>query len=1392
MKNHFLIILFFLAVINTEQLLALSGNVIIEDYSYKDGLKTSWVHNIYQDSKGFIWICSNNGLFRYDSYHFRNVNELVKDFFFDQETYSIIEDQENNFIIGTKNGAYYYNTRLEKIFRLQISFDKSYRVFNLLLNKNDLWLATSKGLFQISRVKAFAPEDSIEINVFLPDSLNQRSAHDNIINALYCSPEKSSLWVGTNGALYEMDLKTRILSPIESYTQNSIRGLSGYNGHILASSWDGGVFVVNSATRKLQGDPMISYVNSILGDKRVVTAKQDSQKRLWVATFDNGLYLFTQSAAGKFSYVKYRNDRDPQGSLKSNFINHMFIDNSGIVWLGQIQPALSKLYFQKNKLIHVDLYEQYANFELGEIRSVSRSSAPDKLWITTNGSGLLLFDAKSQQIIQYTANSTRGLQLPGNKINLCYQDNKGNLWLVFQRLGLYVVPSDVVSDLLEGTVTNTVMPVVANMLVNKDSEENSYILSIFMDSSDRLWFGGWGKLHVVELRDEFLTSGEGTGSISKSITTSVLTRDVFRKNNMTVSPVSSIIGKTENTIMLATLGAGIVEVEVTSKNQFSIKHPEVNKKMLINSMKGIFTGRGNNVWISTRAGLYLWNTDSDSIELFTSKEGLCSDDISSIAEDHQGNIWVSTSYGISRISSSDNSISNFFYPGNDRFNQYIVNAVVSLPDNRIGFSTNESILLFQPDSMETEYHDPPLYFTDIKIDNRPVIPLEKYFGTQVIECNINECKVVRVPYNHTLSIDFAAIDFVSSDRILYKYRFGDKNEWIVLNANQRNLFFPRMKQGEYTLTIMLVNSQNQVARSLVIKYLPPIWLTVPAYIAYFLIAMSLFLIYRRFLVQKIQQQAILENERFERKKIEELEKKKSEFFSNLSHEFRTPLSLIINPLDALVKEPDLSQATKDKLDVVLKSSNRLLKLTNELMDSGQVKRQLLTPDYHDCDVVTLIHDSCQLFNNFADSMNLDFKVSGSPERLEVPVDKGMIEKVMFNLLSNAFKYTPAKGMIMVKYALIREADKDYAKISVINTGDGIQEKDIKRIFDRFYQADILQNMNMQGSGIGLSMVKNFVELHNGKVEVTSEPGLETCFNVYLPMVQMGYRHPGESDDSGGVKLKDNLPKKETGGQPSKSDARYTLLVIEDEKEIRNYIAKELSDEFAVSVAPDGVTGLRLAGEMVPDLIIADIRMPGISGLELCKVLKNQMITSHIPIIILSAKVSVDEQIEGLETGADVYMVKPFSVNHLKAQIHSLITFKQSIFTRNLKETSLIPQEALTSKLDEEFMRKVTFFIESNLTDSGLSVDQLAQCVSLSKVQTYRKIKAISGLSIVEFIRAIRLKKAAQMILEKQMSFSEISFEMGFSTPSYFSKCFHDHFGKTPSEYATDNGRKSRL
>ncbi|MBN2812579.1 MAG: response regulator, partial [Bacteroidales bacterium] len=1070
----------------------------------------------------------------------------------------------------------------------------------------------------------------------------------------------------------------------------------------------------------------------------------------------------------------------------SDFINDLYIDLSGIIWIGQMQPALSKLYYQKSKFITYNLFKQNEQYVSREIRSVNQSSNPDKLWISTNGSGLFLFDTKTNKIIQFTDQTKRGLQLPGNKMNFCYQDRQGNLWMVFQRLGLYVVPKDMVENLLFGKMNPAIKPFDANRLANKESEANSYILSLYMDRSERLWAGGWGSLHMIDLKGNLISQYATNDKLTEINSTCVFSFDSYDEEKVAFAPVASIVELKKDLLLLGTLGSGLVEVETTSSGRFIFRRPGVNNSMSTRNVIQVYKDKQNNIWMGTHAGLYCWNTSNDSLKLITAAKGLCSDDINNIIQDDNANIWVSTSYGISKILSLDFSITNFYYTDKDKFNQYIINAAVHTSDNLIGFSTNEAMVFIHPDSVERDHGDPPLYFTDIKIDNKPVIPLEKYFGTRIINAGINDCKVIRVPHNHTLSIEFAALDFMNSGKLMYKYRLGSNADWVVLNASQRSLVIPKLRSGEYPLSIMLADSHEQQMRTIIIDYLPPFWLTLPAYFVYFLLVLGVLFLYRRALIRKVLQKSILEKERFERRKIEELDKMKTEFFSNISHELRTPLSLIINPLEAMARDKDLPAATTEKVKLALKSSNRLLKLTNELIDFSKIENERLKPDFQRCEIVSLVNETCQLFNNMAETMNLDFKTISSFEQLEIPIDKGMVEKVIFNLLSNAFKFTPANGMVMVNLTRSQHANIEHVKLSVINTGEGISHDDLGKIFDRYYQVNHGSNSPVQGTGIGLALVKSFIGMHHGIVEVKSEPNLETSFDVYLPLKQPGFDDLINTGTVEPVHNKEIIQPVENKTHTARAENRHRLLLVEDEQDIRNYIKNELSAEFEIAVAADGEEGLKKAGEIIPDLIITDVKMPVLSGLELCKILKNQVITSHIPVIMLSAKASVEEQIEGLETGADVYMVKPFSIDHLKAQIISLISFKQAVYQKNLKETSLIPQDAMPGKLDAEFLQKITAFIEANLTDSNLSVDQLAQCVSLSKVQTYRKIKAISGLSIVEFIRTIRLKKAAQLILENRQTFSEISFETGFSTPSYFSKCFHDHFGQTPSEFAASN------
>jgi len=1387
-KRKSILYLFILILSHGNFLFAKNESIRIENYSYKEGLTSSGVNSVFRDSKGFLWICTTNGLFRYDGYSFKNINSIASGIL-KYETYCIIEDRNQNFWIGTAGkGIVYYNSHTGKLFRLKLSEGNDSKVNRILFFRNRIWVATNQGLLKIDEQDDIDVNTLIKVKVLWPDPVN-KNLQMNVINFIYSQPGSKSLWIATNSPLYELDTDNDEFKIVNSYNQNSIRWLADYsNGKILASSWDGGVFVVDPVKHILENDLVINEINRIVGDKRVKSAIVDSQNRYWIATFGDGLYIFEKEENGKLRFENYRNEENLPIKLKSNFIDQIFLDNSGTAWLSMAESGLSKIYYPKEYFRYYNFSES-DNTKSKEIHAIKQSSDRNKFWVSFNRNELDLFDSRDCSYRQFTSNSS-GLQLQNDKINFTYQDKKGNLWIIYSRIGIYVVPSKYALSLAEGKSNGTIKPVEANTLFSNDPRENSYITNLFDDSKGRLWIESWGYAYVLEIFDGFLNSGSSEQLRTNSKVIQIYTEVNKEQIDFTISPVSSMVEVKENVYWLGTRNEGIIEIKELPNHKFIGKELDINEKLPSNYINCFYMDKNRNLWIGTNSGLCYLN--DNNFQILNVKNGLCSESISSITEDDNHDIWISTSYGISKISSKDLSIQNFYNSDNAKLNQFINGAVALCTSRKIWFSTNESLVTFSTDSIQNYQISAPVYFTDIKINNNTIIPSEKYMGIHIIDTEANLSDVINVPFGSTLNIEFAALDYLNPEKILYKYKIGNNSEWIILNSGQRTLNLPNTNPGEYNLSIMVVNSSDiSGLKSVKIHNLPPFWLSKIAYTIYFLIVMVLLFTYRKLVIQKAMQKSLVEKERYERKKIEELDKMKSEFFSNISHEFRTPLSLIINPLEKLVNEDNLSIKDKDRIRLVLKSSNRLLKLTNELMDFSKIEKQLLKPDFELCDIVSMTNEISHLFINLADLMNIEFKINYSFDRLELPIDKGMIEKAIFNLLSNAFKYTSIYGVIMINLSRFRESDTEYVKISVINTGQGISNENLSKVFDRFYQVNNVQNKNIEGTGIGLALVKSFVELHNGRVKVKSEPNLETCFDIYLPVVQTDFnsscevspvtykksgRNPKITEDS------ENLSPRQNYG--------LRILIVEDEEDIRNYITEELSSDYKVLSAKNGEEGLNIANETIPDLIITDVMMPVLSGIELCKKLRNQVTTSHIPIIILSAKTGTNQQIEGLEMGADVYMIKPFNIDILKVQVQRLICFKQAVYSKYLKETTLIPHDSGTSKLDDDFIRKVLTFIEENMTDSDLNVDQLANCVSLSKVQTYRKVKAISGLSIVEFIRTVRLKKASQLILEDRLNFSEIAFATGFSTPSYFSKCFHDHFGMTPSEFATDYGKQA--
>jgi signal transduction histidine kinase/DNA-binding response OmpR family regulator len=567
----------------------------------------------------------------------------------------------------------------------------------------------------------------------------------------------------------------------------------------------------------------------------------------------------------------------------------------------------------------------------------------------------------------------------------------------------------------------------------------------------------------------------------------------------------------------------------------------------------------------------------------------------------------------------------------------------------------------------------------------------------------------------------------------------------------------------------------------------PIWLTWWAKLAYIVIAIGGIAWIAKIRKEWIHMKRQLILERMAREQEHRLTESKMFFFTNISHELRTPLSLILMPLEKIAFSNDVPLQLKNSLSTAHKNASNLMKLVNELMDVSKFDEMKPSLRVQHGEYVSFITEVAECFKDAADKKNISLSISSSLTTIRGWYDADKLDKIVRNLLANAFKFTNPGGEIKIKLQLAgsdQNAESQFKQIelTVADTGIGIAAEELPRIFDKFYQAKCTSSISHTGSGIGLSLTKTLVDVHHGSISVESTPGVGTKFYVRLPIDQEAYKKEEFSQDSntsydGDVRVSDydHIVIDENLGKPE-------LLIIEDNDELRSFLAAEFSMEFSVTEASTGEQGLAIARERAPDLIVSDIVLPGKSGLTVCKEMKNEIRTSHVPIILLSAKASTDDQIAGLETGADVYIAKPFSIRVLRAQIKQIISVRRKLFTRYSQDAYLMPASLTDNTIDKEFLQKAIDYINNNLHNSQLSVESIAELFNISRSQVYRKIKALTGQTVVEFIRMVRLKYALSLMEEKKFNLSEVADRAGFNSLSYFTRSFKEQYGKAPSEY----------
>lgn len=1363
-----------LFIIMSQGLYAQNNEYQFSQLDITNGLSNNRVNCIYKDAKGFMWFGTTSGLNRYDGYEFKvfkhdaaNDNSL-----FDNYVVHIYEGPDNKMWLYTHNGLSMYDPGNEKFSNNILPELRRYHVFTDQLtsikkdNKGDFWFITAnKGIY------CYKPES--KSTVFYSASANSKIAlHSN--NVAEIVGQNDFVWLIYNdGVIDKLDtrsnkilLRDYSLSKANDYKPESYAATldNDQNIWLYVPGNSMGVYCYNTLLNNL-----INYVKGgsgiSLNSNVINNIVQGDNNTIWIGTDHGGINLIDKTTH-KVNYLMNRYD-DPK-SLRGNSVV-LYKDNTGIIWAGTFKQGIS--YYHKG-IIQFPLVRHYildnSSLPYEDVDCFVEDENND-LWIGTNGGGLIFFDKKTKKYTQFKHDAANPNSLSNDVIiNLC-MDHEHKLWIGTYFGGL---------DCWDGR--KFIHYRHKDNVPGSISDDRVY--SIIEDSSLKLWVGTFaGGLNVY---DRGANDFKHPHYSMLSDYTSVMYED--KQKNIWIGRDKGVDVIERNT--------GIVRHYVNQpKNHNSLVADDVNS--IIEDNRGL-------IWIGTKDGLSILDPKTGKFINIEQKQGLPSNNIWNILEDNIGRIWMSTANGLASIkllqSNGDYKYEIHKYNEFDGLqgNEFNANAALKTKNGELIFGGAYGFNIFNPENINSINIKPQLVFTDFQLFNKSVNVGDTIGGKVVLTKSITVTRSLILNHNENVfSIEFAACDYFNPDKITYQYMLqGFDKGWLTSPNTSRKATYTNLDAGDYVFKVKAKNT-NQTndlkVIALNITILPPFWKSSFAYgLYFFIIVCILFYIRHRGILKlkkefesrqdKLEVERKIASEREEAQRMHDLDLMKIKFFTNVSHEFRTPLSLIISPIDMLINGIDKPEH-RNQLLMIKRNGRRLLNLVNQLLDFRKMEFKELKLNLKKGDIVEFIKEVSSSFTDLADQNRIGYLFDSEINSLITRFDHDKIERILFNLLSNAFKFTPSGGQISVLLSMVDtcavEHDKQLLEIKVLDTGIGIPKEKQERIFERFFQVSLPESLLNQGSGIGLSISHEFVKMHNGDIYVESEPGNGSCFIIRLPLI---------IDDepvsiAPTVKQVNHISKSTTHSLDS--EKKPLVLLIEDNDDLRFYLKDNLKHIFNIIEAANGNEGWQKALALHPNLIVSDVSMPGMNGIDLCHKIRSDSRTTHIPIILLTALTEEEDQLIGLTNGANDYISKPFNFEILLSKINGLLSMQQTLKKTYQKQMEIRVQDLAIVSEDEKFLKSVFDCIEKNITNHNFSVEELSSQMALSRVSLYKRLLALTGKTPVDCIRTVRLKRAVQLLEKSQLSIANIAYEVGFNNPTYFSKVFKDEYGMVPSEYA---------
>lgn len=1349
-----------------------------------EGLSQGSVFAINQDYQGLIWIGTRDGLNKYDARKFTVYRNSPKDTasLSDNFIQSIVEDSKKRLWIGTSNGLNLYNRTLDNFVRIPLaqyettasSTEPSVH-FIMEDHYQQLWVGTNQGLYRIKDAHTLSTE--LVFNSMSVDVGNEKITFKNV-HYLY-EDSHNKLWICTDDGVLSASYLPGQHKKLKINRAYSTR----YTGKITADNravgmievrknefWIAtrgqGILVLNDQTGAM------SYHTHVDGDTRTLPSNdirsimKDRKGRLWVGTF-NGLSLYEHQSFKNF----YANDNDPH-SLSNNSIRPIFQDRRGSIWIGT--------YFGGVSIMDDDI-PAFKNFSHVSHRNslsynvVSSFEEDEKgnLIIGTEGGGVNYLNLHSGQFSYAKHESDKESSLGHNNVKSLYRDRDGNLWV-----GTYGGGLD-----LKRKGTHYFEHIKHDAFDDKSLSNNS-IYCLLEDGEGSLWVGTFGGGLNRMRKGRSKTEFEHFTSTNKRLSSNRV-RTIYEdaKGNLWVG--------TENGLNLKRKG--------TENFEFFMSNPHDHKSLSGNAVISIYEDHLHRIWIGTYMnGLNLYQPNDNSFIHFDEKNGLPGNNIFGILGDQNDHLWLSTNAGIACFDPVTATARNYNTIDGLLGNEFIYGSHFKMSDGRLVFGSAAGFTLFNPDSMQVNRFEPPVIFTDVRLFNKRLLPSNDGFLKKDISL-MDELVLNHKQY--VFSIAFSVLNYIHSDKNKYAYLLkGFDDDWNLVSSPVAS--YTNLAPGTYELMVKGTNNDgiwNSKPSVLKIRILPPPWKTWWAYALYlFVIAATGYFIIR-FLKgrNRLKHELLLEHLALE--KQQEIHEAKLNFFTNISHEFRTPLSLIVGPVERLLREENVPANATALLQNAYKNANRLLTLVNQLLDfrkqeSGHMELHILQVA-----IKPFLAEMLSDFLFLAEEKNIRIYLEDqSDEGLTAWIDREQLAKVISNLLYNAFKFTDSGGEIKISIQCF-PASTSYPEgsyqIAIWDTGRGIQKEDIPHIFDQFYQTNgHYENQEHIGSGIGLALAKSLIKLHHGSISVQSNLAtyvhdFNTVFRIELPL-GTSFFHPVQVVETQ-IAISHGSPNEFSMHEEELSDTQEdttmfnqsVILVVEDHAELRQFIVESLQGKFSILAAEDGLEAWSIMEKVQIDVVITDMMMPKCNGISLLQKIKHSKSTNHIPVILLTARTAAPHMMEAFEEGVDDYITKPFSISLLLLKITNLLESRRRLREKFICEYFLEPRPVETLETNS-FLEEVIAIIEAHISDGNFSVYILAQEVGVSRTVLYRKIKQLSGLNLVEFIKTVRLKKASQLLRGNQdLTISEIAYQVGFSDPKYFSRSFRAVFKMSPKEYA---------